>query len=223
MSLKETSGTSSIGAHSSTDNSFANRSQQDSHFLKLPSELRIMIYDVALQDDLVYKVAERKYEDDPTIALALRHRSLPFMGAIALLNTCRELRNEALDAFKPLARAKLEERTKQSATTRATAQAKMSTGTVTNQFIAEALLSYDAFFQACRLFETLLKLAHPQISLRGPQSGTPWSELQTDQQLAIVKTYYSGLSRDEQVELKKITPGSSKTCEALLRIINKGQ
>lgn len=138
MSLDESSKTSSIGAHSSIDPSFLDHSQEDSHFLKLPSELRIILYDVAMQDVLVYKVAERKYEDDPTVALALRHRSLPFLGALALLHTCRELRNECLDAFKLLARAKLEERTKISDTTRITAQAKMSTGTVTSQFIAEA-------------------------------------------------------------------------------------
>lgn len=222
-SLEETFGTSSIGTHSSTESSFADHAQQDSHFLKLPSELRIMIYDLALQDVLVYKVAERRYEEDPTIALALRHRSLPFLGALALLHTCRELRNEGLNAFKPLARAKLEERTRISATTTTTAQGKMSTGTVTSQFITEAVPAYDAFFQASRLFETLVKLAHPEVFLRGSQSGTSWSKLRRDQQLAIVKTYNSGLSRDEQVDLKRITSGCSKTCKELLRIINEGQ
>lgn len=225
MSLEETSRNSSISARSSIDRSFASRSQQDSHLLNLPSELRIMIYGVALQDVLVYKAAERKYEGDPTIALALHHRSLPFMGALALLHTCRELRNEGLDAFKPLARAILEERSKISATTTAIARAKMPSCTdpITSQFFAEAFLAYGAFFQASRLFETFVKLAHHQIFLRGSHAGTTWPKLQIDQQLAVVKNYYSGLPRDEQVDLKKITSGSSKTCKALLRIINEGQ
>lgn len=91
-----------------TQNSASDQPEQekDSPLLRLPSELRLAIYDFALQDTLDDTIAQdkassrldRTSEDNP--------EPLPFIGALAILHTSRALRTEGADTMRSLAEAK---------------------------------------------------------------------------------------------------------------------
>jgi hypothetical protein len=69
----------------------------------LPAELRLIIYEFALQDtidSLVFTPPPRTYEDYKKACGELT--ALPFLGALALNHTSRLIREESLDTFSSL-------------------------------------------------------------------------------------------------------------------------
>lgn len=91
-------------AQSAASLTTSDRPQQTFALLKLPVELRTMIYDLGLQDilDDIAKPAKGKrmktVDGSPP--------PLPFLGALAILHTCRELRDEGVDAIRSLAQTR---------------------------------------------------------------------------------------------------------------------
>jgi hypothetical protein len=81
-----------------------NPSQHDCPLLKLPTELRLEIFRLAFQDylDVISAPARDFYSLSHLPALSAAELST---GALALLDTCRTLRIEAVDAMEPLANA----------------------------------------------------------------------------------------------------------------------
>ena len=83
--------------------------EHDSPFLKLPAELRMMIYDFALQDTLNAAAAiETRTENGERGPRSKQPLFAPFVGALALRQTNCKLRNEGLDIMIPLAYTKVE-------------------------------------------------------------------------------------------------------------------
>lgn len=87
--------------------------KQDSPFLRLPVELRMVIYDLAIQDNLDNPgtVATVEPMGRTTLGDKLiveRPPFVPFTGALALLQTNQKLRREGFDIFRRLAGAKLQ-------------------------------------------------------------------------------------------------------------------
>jgi hypothetical protein len=94
--------------------------QQTFPFLKLPTEVRFMIYDIALQhiiDDAINPSfgAQRLMHMTPDFPLDLnssgfeeRCKCPPVLGALALLHTNRELRSESADELVRLAFAQVQ-------------------------------------------------------------------------------------------------------------------
>lgn len=94
-----------------TESSGSDRPEQerDSPILRLPAELRIMIYDFALQDTLDAAAAiETKIENGEPGPRFKQPLFSPFVGALALRQTNRKLLNEGLDIMIPLVHAKAE-------------------------------------------------------------------------------------------------------------------
>jgi hypothetical protein len=81
-----------------------NRAQQNSPFMKLPTELRLRIYEFALDDivdDIESDVAHRKQVEEQMIIpwpSPSKAEHQIFVGVLSLLHTSRDLRRECLDA-----------------------------------------------------------------------------------------------------------------------------
>ena len=97
----ETTSTASSMADNitSTASNTADPVQQNCHLLKLPTELRLMIYEFAFDDIVTDAVSRRQLyasENWPSVSMAPH---LTFVGVLGLLHVSRELRREIPDAL----------------------------------------------------------------------------------------------------------------------------
>lgn len=145
--------------------------EQDSPFLRLPSELRLTIYDFALQDILDDMTAQdkassrqgRTYKDHP--------KPLPFIGVLAILHTSRALRTEGADTMRLLAEAEYEQLSQDEIRTHAELHNLLEpTSNETCDLILETTARCDATRAAVddsdRLLKTLRKVARAELLSR---------------------------------------------------------
>jgi len=138
--------------------------EHESPFLRLPAELRVMIYDFALQDMIDDPGTDKSTNKDHKDMPGRKHRPfLPFVGALALLNTNRKLRNEGFLTMESIAHrkaAKLLQDTGVSRTkVRPTSGPKTEEDHLKDEH--EHFVLLDAAIYACKLTVLLARLCDP--------------------------------------------------------------
>lgn len=183
--------------------SVPDRPQQNSPLLKLPAELRIVIYDMALQD--LFDDIVNEYETTTMVInelLGYKPRPLPlFVGALALLHTGYKLRDEGLSAMRRIAENRY--RTLQHAED--AARAKMQVKNFSETEFREILVKSNTARGGSRLSDHIDNL---DWGHRSPRLYTPWSNLRHAQKLSVAKKCYMESSREEQAQLDDEVFGS---------------
>lgn len=90
-----------------TNNLDTSPMQQDSLFMKLPAELRIVIYEIVAQDT-VHDIIDREMANCNPFSGRLSLAPSPQVGALSLLLTSRTLRDESLPAMKALVQVEVD-------------------------------------------------------------------------------------------------------------------
>lgn len=177
--------------------------EHESPFLRLPGELRAMIYDFALQDTLNAAAAiETRIENGERGPRLEQPLFAPFVGALALRQTNRKLRNEGLDIMIPLAYAKVENIRTDSDL--ADAHARDQTEELN---LEEAQAFSDAWSDAYSLIDLLEELDSPGYCPVEQQWDARWCKLEWEEKLSIVQARYDGASRDEKEMYDRIADG----------------
>lgn len=208
--------------------------EHDSSFLRLPSELRLAIYDFALQDTLDDTIAQdkassrldRTSEDNP--------EPLPFIGALAILHTSRALRTEGVETMRSLAEAKRDKLDD----ALVTAYAKMRTFPVrgTSEEISETRARRDAAHAATRaaeaavdgserLVQTIHKVAHAEVLSRLSRLGVefPWSEMSDRGKHYEIAKWCMTLTRADRASLFDGNIEDHEACKKwLVQIVDSG-
>lgn len=195
----------------------ADRPQQTSLFLKLPIELRIMIYDLALQDILDDLAKPGKNQISSSVND--RKLPLPLLGALAMFHTCHELRGEATDAMRSVAEVKV-----RNLDAADSASARISMLTSTNYDFEKRKKRISAYWYGIRLCKTLEKLAQGQLLFRLSRlrGNLPWSKLKHEEKLQEVDTWFYELTRQERMSLYMSMTYSGTIMEALVDFVDKG-
>lgn len=197
------------------------RPQQTCPFLQLPVELRVMIYDMALQDvsdDIAEIVSNSKSPQQHQLA-----QSVPLLGALAILHTSRELRGEAFDALRSLAEVK-RERMFKAWTILLSKKEEAPPGECKDEAATESVRARHAVCNARRLCQVLRRLARNRLlSHLSQMRGTlPWSKLEHEQKRQKMLRWYLELAAVDIVCL----PMSLVCCDdiegALVNFVDSG-
>lgn len=194
------------------------RPQQTSPFLKLPIELRIMIYDLALQD--VYPDLAKVQRDSKSILEDQPVMPLPFLGALAILHTCRELRDEGISALRSLLKAEAAKLAK--ASERFWDKRRVSKSRFTDEDSEEISVISDGRFGVRRLKRALEELAHGRTLFRLSQLRVeiPWSKLDYEQKRWEIRNWLRALTLEDRVSLRPSIRDCDDRVDALVRIVD---
>lgn len=191
-----------IMATSATPSLTSERPHQQSSLLALPAEIRIMIYDLALQDtlnefDAQARIDEVQWRSDHSARSKFKPFP-PFLGALTIPHTSYKLRTESIDTMKRLAQEKVEKLADASQAEHLT----LSPGESTSQDIMACALYDSVLLDGRRLAEIFQKLATSQNPLRISRTELAWLKLSHSEKLSRIKDSYSKLTREQQISIR---------------------
>ena len=201
-------------AEDATKAAMPDRPQQTSPFLKLPIELRIMIYDLALQDVLDDIAKARK--DEKPVSVDEPLQTLPFVGALAIPHTSHELRGESIDGMRSLTELKFGK----SLEALRILWKKQLAGDYRD--LKESIRLGVARRDVRTLRDTLQKLAQNQnlFRLSRLRVNLPWPQMAHEQKCREVRKWYYSLNFDDKHALYRSIRGSEDVEGALVKIVD---
>jgi len=180
--------------------------------LRLPSELRLAIYDFALQDTLDDTIAQDEASSRLDRTSENNPEPLPFIGALAILHTSRALRTEGADTMRSLAEAKRDKLNNALMATYDNMRTLPSRGT--SEEISKSRACRDAARAATRaagaaaddserLVQTIHKVAHAEILSRLSRLGIelPWSGMSLREKRYKIGKWCMTLTRADRASL----------------------
>lgn len=211
-------------AQSAANSTMLERPQQTSSFLKLPIELRTMIYDFALQDVLDDLARTRKNQESTSTDESVR--TLPYLGALAVLHTSHELRGESIDILRSLMKVKLnklDEAASHARTKMVEMLSNLESG-INLQSVEECRRHREAVSDGRRLRDTIRKLAYNQILLRLSrlQMELPWSTLGYEEKRWELVGFFIHLTVEDKGSLVGQFIGCGDIFDALVRFVDSG-
>lgn len=197
--------------------SLPDRPPQNSPLLRLPTELRLAIYNFSLQHIFNETVARAKLasEHDPPPTRKPQPFLPSFLGALALPHTSHTLRDESVDFLS--AHMLPEVKTMMAAADNFNATITSESPT---EDVVEGIALHRAATDADHLLDVLTVFHYSQVCLRRPSSHFPWSLLGYEQKRLVALGWLMGLPLCEQRAMHEVLDGEGDKCGLLVRAID---
>lgn len=197
--------------------SLPDRPPQNSPLLRLPTELRLSIYNFSLQDIFNDIVARAKLASKHDLALKGKPQPfLPsFLGVLALPHTSHTLRDESVDFLSAHVLPEVKTMMAVADNFNATITSDSPTHDVEEDFARQLAVT-----NAAHLLDVLTVFHYSQVCLRGPSSHLPWSQLGPEQKRVVALGWWMGLPLCEQRALQEVLDGEEDKCALLVKAID---